>query len=141
MYGQFRATVQEEVVRRIYHPEAAGIMPTAEKQAADADRAGRLPLGGLRARNLQAVHPSAMAAGQQQMEASTPGATKEAPQPVRVKKTPGRNDPCWCGSGKKYKYCHLKSDTDGGNGSDGAEASTSARPGSKRKKRMKARKR
>ena len=22
----------------------------------------------------------------------------------------GRNDPCWCGSGKKYKYCHLKSD-------------------------------
>lgn len=22
----------------------------------------------------------------------------------------GRNDPCWCGSGKKYKHCHLKSD-------------------------------
>ena len=21
--------------------------------------------------------------------------------------TPGRNDPCWCGSGKKYKSCHL----------------------------------
>jgi hypothetical protein len=20
----------------------------------------------------------------------------------------GRNDPCWCGSGKKYKYCHLR---------------------------------
>jgi uncharacterized protein YchJ len=19
---------------------------------------------------------------------------------------PKRNDPCWCGSGKKYKYCH-----------------------------------
>ena len=26
-------------------------------------------------------------------------------QPVRVKKTPGRNDPCPCGSGKKYKQC------------------------------------
>ncbi len=23
---------------------------------------------------------------------------------------PGRNDPCWCGSGKKYKHCHLKDD-------------------------------
>ncbi len=23
---------------------------------------------------------------------------------------PGRNDPCWCGSGKKYKYCHRRSD-------------------------------
>jgi preprotein translocase subunit SecA len=22
----------------------------------------------------------------------------------------GRNDPCWCGSGKKYKYCHLRKD-------------------------------
>ncbi len=23
----------------------------------------------------------------------------------------GRNEPCWCGSGKKYKKCHLnKSD-------------------------------
>jgi hypothetical protein len=22
----------------------------------------------------------------------------------------GRNDPCWCGSGKKYKQCHLRED-------------------------------
>jgi len=22
----------------------------------------------------------------------------------------GRNDPCWCGSGKKYKKCHLDED-------------------------------
>jgi hypothetical protein len=29
------------------------------------------------------------------------------PEPV-VK--PGRNDPCWCGSGKKYKKCHLQQD-------------------------------
>jgi preprotein translocase subunit SecA len=27
-------------------------------------------------------------------------------QPVRVDKTPGRNEPCYCGSGKKYKLCH-----------------------------------
>ena len=26
----------------------------------------------------------------------------------------GRNDPCWCGSGKKYKKCHLRSDRAGG---------------------------
>ena len=26
-------------------------------------------------------------------------------------KTPGRNDPCWCGSGKKYKKCHLNRDS------------------------------
>jgi uncharacterized protein YecA (UPF0149 family) len=22
----------------------------------------------------------------------------------------GRNDICWCGSGKKYKHCHLEAD-------------------------------
>jgi len=22
----------------------------------------------------------------------------------------GRNDPCWCGSGKEYKKCHLAED-------------------------------
>ncbi len=26
------------------------------------------------------------------------------------KKRLGRNDPCWCGSGKKYKYCHMRQD-------------------------------
>ena len=25
-------------------------------------------------------------------------------------KKPGRNDPCWCGSGKKYKHCHMRAD-------------------------------
>jgi preprotein translocase subunit SecA len=30
----------------------------------------------------------------------------------------GRNDPCWCGSGKKYKHCHMREDQ--GRGSDGS---------------------
>ena len=29
-------------------------------------------------------------------------------EPVRVEKKVGRNDPCPCGSGKKYKHCHGK---------------------------------
>lgn len=29
-------------------------------------------------------------------------------EPIRVEKTPGRNDLCPCGSGKKYKHCHGK---------------------------------
>ena len=33
---------------------------------------------------------------------------KEKPQPVHVEKKVGRNDPCPCGSGKKYKNCHGK---------------------------------
>ena len=36
--------------------------------------------------------------------------TREQPkrEPIRVQKTVGRNDPCPCGSGKKYKNCHGK---------------------------------
>jgi methionyl aminopeptidase len=32
---------------------------------------------------------------------------------------PGRNDPCWCGSGQKYKKCHLDSDEAGAPGRGG----------------------
>ena len=31
---------------------------------------------------------------------------KQVTQPIHVEKTVGRNDPCPCGSGKKYKNCH-----------------------------------
>jgi len=30
------------------------------------------------------------------------------PRPVRTGQKVGRNDPCPCGSGKKYKHCHGK---------------------------------
>ena len=33
-------------------------------------------------------------------------AFRPAPPPAPV----GRNDTCWCGSGKKYKRCHLDAD-------------------------------
>jgi preprotein translocase subunit SecA len=93
MYGQFQAAIQEEVVRRIYHPTIIREAP--------------------RPQNLQAQHPDAEWASRMQAQA-TPGATPTAPEPVRVQKTPGRNDPCHCGSGKKYKQCHMKLDLAGG---------------------------
>jgi preprotein translocase subunit SecA len=40
-------------------------------------------------------------------------AAAQLPKPETVKRERpkvGRNDPCWCGSGKKYKSCHLKED-------------------------------
>ncbi len=33
--------------------------------------------------------------------------TSSLPAPARAKDRPGRNDPCWCGSSRKYKKCHL----------------------------------
>jgi len=68
---------------------AAAATPPGEL-GADADVGG----GGL-----------AVATAPEQPPAEVPG--EDVPQqPVRVEKTPGRNEPCWCGSGKKYKLCH-----------------------------------
>ena len=39
-------------------------------------------------------------------ESGSPEEEKKAVQPVRVEKKVGRNDPCPCGSGKKFKQCH-----------------------------------
>jgi preprotein translocase subunit SecA len=35
-----------------------------------------------------------------------PGQLPVQQQAVNEHKDIGRNDPCWCGSGKKYKRCH-----------------------------------
>jgi len=52
-------------------------------------------------RAVQAVHPGS-------------GSDGAGRRPVRAEKRPGRNDPCYCGSGKKYKYCHGQQDQAGG---------------------------
>ena len=111
MYQQFQGAVQEEVVRRIYHSTVVREAP--------------------RPQNLQAKHPDADTASQLQAQAGTPGATNQPAAPIRVQKTLGRNDPCHCGSGKKYKQCHMKLDMMGG--SNGATSSSA-----KQKKGVKA---
>jgi preprotein translocase subunit SecA len=41
-------------------------------------------------------------------EALAAPAEEPPQQPVRLAPKVGRNDPCPCGSGKKYKHCHGK---------------------------------
>jgi hypothetical protein len=41
------------------------------------------------------------------LERATQG---ERSSPVQRRARPGRNEACWCGSGKKYKRCHLDAD-------------------------------
>jgi len=43
-----------------------------------------------------------------QAHSDTQSAEQGKPQPVKVEKKVGRNDPCPCGSGKKFKHCHGK---------------------------------
>jgi len=42
----------------------------------------------------------------QQAAASQDTREPQRREPIRAEKTVGRNDPCPCGSGKKFKHCH-----------------------------------
>jgi preprotein translocase subunit SecA len=70
---------------RAYHPEAQG----AAESAAAGQTAGGRDFGA----------PPAAARG------AAPDSGQEKPRPVRKDQKVGRNDPCPCGSGKKYKKC------------------------------------
>lgn len=51
--------------------------------------------------------PAGMASGPDPRTLATNRGEEDAPKkPVHVDDGPGRNDPCPCGSGKKYKKCH-----------------------------------
>jgi preprotein translocase subunit SecA len=63
---------------------------------------------------VRTTHDSAVGMGFQANREPVPGAAGQdparggKPQPVHVGSKVGRNDPCPCGSGKKYKQCHGK---------------------------------
>jgi len=68
-----------------------------------------------RSDDMSGLQTSRPGAEQQAPSQGTPGrgqapqqAPRPKPQPVRAEKKVGRNDPCPCGSGKKYKNCHGK---------------------------------
>lgn len=48
------------------------------------------------------------AVAQQRAASIAASAETAKPEPIRVEQKIGRNDPCPCGSGKKYKHCHGK---------------------------------
>ena len=74
------------------------------------------PVQGSEALQAAAAGQPARGAGRRRLAADGTGAATatavaERPedvvqQPVHVEKTPGRNEPCYCGSGKKFKHCH-----------------------------------
>ena len=68
---------------------------------------------GIRERTVRTLfHVSVRQAPERREQLAKPITTSSEtkPQPKRSDKKPGRNDPCPCGSGKKYKNCHGKSE-------------------------------
>ncbi|MCB0731955.1 MAG: SEC-C domain-containing protein, partial [Ignavibacteriae bacterium] len=59
-----------------------------------------------RQQRMQTIKDSSQNMGLQTSETAKESANRGKQQPVRVEQKVGRNEPCPCGSGKKYKNCH-----------------------------------
>ncbi|MBC7251925.1 MAG: preprotein translocase subunit SecA [Anaerolineae bacterium] len=115
MYQDLMANIQHEIVHAIFRPVTVRL-----QQPARVMREMRTNVNG-------------GAAGR-----------RAAPPSGRPQKWPGRNEPCWCGSGKKYKHCHMRQDqADARSGGSGPSRASmqEAKPGSRSGTRKRRRKR
>ena len=72
-----------------------------------AQEARREPVqAGVGGRDELGMSSRASAGGPDPRRLATNRGEQETRKPIKVDKQPGRNEPCPCGSGKKYKKCH-----------------------------------
>lgn len=88
MFDKLMATIDDEIIHRIYRIQVQN-QPQEEH------------------------HVDISAPILQPQQASSLEEISEDNTAIGGKKKLGRNDPCWCGSGKKYKKCHLNRDSHG----------------------------
>ena len=115
MFEELNAAIREEVVFTLFHAELA---PEDAEMLAMQDGQGNgaaLEYEHQSLAGADAIAAAGMAGGELGGSVSTAGASM-APvgsgsvitgqRVVADKDKIGRNDPCWCGSGKKFKKCH-----------------------------------
>jgi len=125
LFEDMMTRIDNETIRYLFHvqvqqaepPPQAGVLnrqpspnqprPLASAQAAAASAAARIE------ETVPARLPDVARALERKQERQqrdlryqTGAGQAEAPKPVRTGAKVGRNDPCPCGSGKKYKKCH-----------------------------------
>jgi preprotein translocase subunit SecA len=112
MFTDLTRAIREEVVTLIFHAEVSADDGSGDGLQQGRNGSGNGPmsyehesLAGteaiLAAGGGSGVATAALAGGG---SSSTPVASK--PKVNSERENIGRNDPCWCGSGKKYKRCH-----------------------------------
>src|SRR3954466_4818454 len=117
MFSELGASIHEEVVLTLFHAQLAP-EEADELQRAQQAQAQALNGGGLQYEHESLAGAEAMLAAGGAITGSTAtmsmaggsGTTSTAGAPRPIVNTErdniGRNDPCWCGSGKKFKKCH-----------------------------------
>jgi preprotein translocase subunit SecA len=121
LFEDMMARIDNETIRYLFHiqiqqgeqPPAPGqpqpSSPQPPRPRADAAVASAAARASEQPQHLPAVAREIERRQQRQqrdLQYQAGPAQAEAPRPVRAGAKVGRNDPCPCGSGKKYKKCH-----------------------------------
>jgi preprotein translocase subunit SecA len=103
MFEELNAAIREEVIQLLFHAQLQA-EEELEPAATSAQNGGQLVYEHESLAGSQAI----AAAGATALGGEAVAATAVAPQQrvVSEQQKLGRNDPCWCGSGKKFKKCH-----------------------------------
>jgi preprotein translocase subunit SecA len=94
MFDELKATIRHDVTHTIFRVTVERA-PTQPRPMARNVVEGRAPVAGPTGTSTAAGAATATAV-----------AGGNGSQPARSGPKIGRNDPCWCGSGKKFKKCH-----------------------------------
>ncbi len=115
MFTELGRTIRGEVVLHLFHAELApqdGDGPPPQLVPEQAPPGGLGGNGTLRYEHETSAGAAAIAAAGtgEELAAGMRQASEAYTAPQQVHASPheklGRNDPCWCGSGKKFKKCH-----------------------------------
>jgi preprotein translocase subunit SecA len=118
LFEDMMARIDNETIRYLFHvqiqqqaPQPQEVAPAPARQlhgaaAAVASAAARAEEAPQRLPDFARALERKQERQQKDLQFQTGPAQAEAPKPVRAGAKVGRNDPCPCGSGKKYKKCH-----------------------------------
>jgi preprotein translocase subunit SecA len=105
LFLELNGQIREEVLATLFHaqlaPEDAEQLRMAQQQAAMAGNGGALSY-----EHESTAGAEAIAAAGLGTETAVSTVTRPQQRTVGEHEKLGRNDPCWCGSGKKFKKCH-----------------------------------
>jgi preprotein translocase subunit SecA len=110
LFTELNRTIREEVVALLFHAQIEPSEASGNGAALPASPNGDGAGSGLSYQHETIAGAGAIAAagGGAATAMATAGGEYVAPKPVvkSDQENIGRNDPCWCGSGKKFKRCH-----------------------------------
>jgi preprotein translocase subunit SecA len=119
LFRDLMNTIWSDFTQMIFHVEVTPVGPDGQplpppSPSRQVSRAASSPTGGGRVSysgGMAAQGSMALAAAAAEAGAEGNGYSEEPLAPVEQRRVTeseqlGRNDPCWCGSGKKFKKCH-----------------------------------